>query len=394
MTGAKSARKMSMLPWFVEVVIGIILAGIVTDPAIVLGIHVRCIRVPRLFSEIACGGLLRSSRCATGCRGWASGRGSRAVRRNVSAPYLRGTRASRAATLLAAALLRESRRQTAPIAMLYSPASMRTQWLLDWQPKGDAWSARDADNDYEDASAVRSSMEHFLGLLEHRGLEPRIVTDERIGNGALRRGGLRVLILPRAIALSARAVAEIRRFAAEGGTVIADGEPGLFDEHSRRLPKPRLAALFAHAPDPATAIFGFGKGRGVYLDPTTAAPRPLDQLLTEAGVVPAFGVHRKTGEPVTDVEIYRWLNGVATILALQRDAPDHEASAATGNDAEPILLTLPRPAYVYDLRQRRLLGHMERVEVALDAASPTLLAISSTPRGLPLSSGNYRERDR
>src|SRR6185312_14199368 len=26
------------------------------------------------------------------------------------------------------------------VAILYSPASMRTEWILDWQPKGDAWS--------------------------------------------------------------------------------------------------------------------------------------------------------------------------------------------------------------------------------------------------------------
>jgi hypothetical protein len=284
------------------------------------------------------------------------------------------------------ALLGRSERQMAPVALLYSPASMRTQWMLDWQPKGDAWSARDAQSDYEDESAVRSSMERFLSLLEHRGLEPRVVVSESIENGALGRDGLRALILPRTIALSARAAAEIARFAADGGTVIADGEPGLFDEHSRRLATPVLAQLFTHGPDPAPASFPIGKGRGVYLDAVTAAPERLDQILAEAGIEPTIRLSHETGEPVTDTEIYRWQNGNTTILALHRDAPGDATLVARvtsflhAKDDGQRVLTLSHQAYVYDLRAQRLLGHVDRLGVTLDTVTPTLLAISPVPR--------------
>ena len=37
--------------------------------------------------------------------------------------------------------------QIDPIAILYSPASFRTQWMLDQQPKGDAWIERGAEQE-------------------------------------------------------------------------------------------------------------------------------------------------------------------------------------------------------------------------------------------------------
>lgn len=289
-------------------------------------------------------------------------------------------------------LLRQSQRQKVPIAVLYSPASMRTQWMLDWLPKGDAWSARSADDDYEDASAVRSSMVNFLDALEHRGLEPDIVVSDFIEKGGLRRSGFRALILPRVIALSARAAAEITRFAREGGTVIADGQPGLFDEHSRLLGTPRLASLFAQAPSASSTSFAFGKGRGVYLDSGAAGPLELSQILTEAGVVPDVALGVKTGGPATDIEAYLWRNGDTTILALQRDQRDRDESGMANDGAqeiapadggESVVLTLPKPLYFYDVRQRRSLGLRKELDLTVDPITPTILTLARTPRAIP-----------
>ena len=98
---------------------------------------------------------------------------------------------------------------------------MRTQWMLDWQPKGTAWSDRDPSQVYEDENPVRSSMTAFLDFLGGVGLEARVLTPELIEKGALRRG-IRVLILPRVLALSEREAVQIHRFVAGGGTVIAE----------------------------------------------------------------------------------------------------------------------------------------------------------------------------
>jgi hypothetical protein len=49
-----------------------------------------------------------------------------------------------------------------------------------------------------------------------------------------------VLVLPRSSALSAAEARAIAEFVAQGGTVIADGVPGAYDEHSRKLERPQL----------------------------------------------------------------------------------------------------------------------------------------------------------
>src|SRR6516164_7081265 len=48
------------------------------------------------------------------------------------------------------ALLINSRRHSDPIGVLYSPASMRMQWLLDRRATAENWSDRDASAEYQD----------------------------------------------------------------------------------------------------------------------------------------------------------------------------------------------------------------------------------------------------
>lgn len=259
------------------------------------------------------------------------------------------------------ALLIRSRRQVAPVAVLYSPASMRTQWMLDWQPKGTAWSDRAPGAVYEDANAVRSSMTAFLDFLGRVGLEARVLTPELVESGALRRG-VRALILPRALALSASEAAEIRRFAAGGGTVLADGIPGSYDEHSRRLAAPQLADLFGTPPRA-------GKGRAILLDPPSPGDRggELMSILAQAGVEAMLSLTRKDGSRAMNIETHLWRNGRATIIALQRDP---------GDAAGPVLLTLAAPALIYDLRAKKSLGTAKSLELTIDTVVPTLFSIS------------------
>jgi hypothetical protein len=262
-----------------------------------------------------------------------------------------------------APLLIRSRRQVAPVGIVYSPASMRAQWMLDWRPKGSAWSDRGPGEVYEDASAVRTSMTYFLDALARAGLEPRILTPDMIGRGALARG-IRVLILPRTLALSAREAERIRSFAALGGTVIADGAvPGSFDEHCRQLERPRLADLFRSA----TAVTRAGKGKA-YLFGSPSARYPFMTVLADAGVVPLFALSRKDGGRATDVEAYLWQDAGKTIVGLQRELSEVAP--------EPLTLTLREPARVVDLRQRRDLGMVESLELTLDPVVPVLLSLS------------------
>jgi Beta-galactosidase len=270
-------------------------------------------------------------------------------RGRMLAPHLREIKAGLAARLIRA------RRDTAPVAVLYSPASMRAQWMLDWRPRGTAWSDRRPNEVYEDASAVRASMTGFLDALGRVGLEARIVTPRTLEQGALRRG-IRALILPRALALSEKEGAEIRRFADAGGTVIAEEVPGAFDEHCRRRPAPLLADLFGERPGKARArLFGDPLRRG----------GELLKILADAGVEPAFALEGRDGARAFDIETQRWRDGKATIIALQR--------AAAGAPAGTVVLALREDARVTDLRAGRVLGTGKRFEVEVGAVAPTLL---------------------
>ena len=55
------------------------------------------------------------------------------------------------------ALLMASEPHFDPVAILYSPASFRTQWMLEQKPKGDAWMTRTAETELA-SNAARDAM--------------------------------------------------------------------------------------------------------------------------------------------------------------------------------------------------------------------------------------------
>ena len=286
------------------------------------------------------------------------------------------------------ALLINSERHTDPIAMLYSPASFRTQWILDARPKGQAWSERNTDSEYED-DAIRVPTRRITSAIEHVGLQHRFVSSEQIEHGELQRRGDRVLILPHAIALSASEAEQIRRFVAQGGVVIADGEPGTFDRHSRRLDKPRLSDVFRDAPAGTMQTFLYGKGRAIYLGSGGLNDRELAdecaRILADAGVRPEFPLTAADGNPARDVETYVFRNGGATVIALLRNP-------ASSGDSETVVLTLPKSADVYDLLAKKSLGRRDRLAVALGPVEPVILAVGDTAIPTPAISAPTRLR--
>jgi len=231
-------------------------------------------------------------------------------------------------------LLIGSQRVYDPVAILYSPASFRTQWLLDRQAKGDDWRQRSSEIENQD-NAVRAAMRGYAQALVHRGITPRWVTPAQVAAGGL--GDARALILPHAIALSE---AEAQAIGAFPGVVIGDAPAGLFDEHSRRRHAPLVA-------------------------PTPVAPDDADGLmrhLTAAGVVPVVGLD------ATDVTTYVFRNGETSILALQRDF-------SPGDTARAVTLSFAQPTEVYDLRRQEPVGRGQIVSVTLDPIAPTILTI-------------------
>jgi hypothetical protein len=242
------------------------------------------------------------------------------------------------------ALLINSRRMRDPIALLYSPASERTQWLLDRRAEATDWAARSASVEFED-TPIRAARRAALAALDHAGLAPRILSPDALAAGALARDGDRLLVLPGAIALSDAELDAIRAFAAAGGAVVADRAPGAFDQHSRRRA--------------ATPAIAWRDG-------------PLIDLARRAGIAPRVAVTRADGSPTTDVELYRFRNGDVEILALLRDQADSPAP-------ETVTVRLPNPVEMVDLRAGVGLGRRDRLTVVLDGVDPAILALSDHP---------------
>jgi hypothetical protein len=233
------------------------------------------------------------------------------------------------------------------------------------------------------------SSRRFRWAIEHMGLQHRMVTPAEIEGGALLAEGCRVLLLPNAVALSPAEADEIRRFVGAGGTVVAAGEPGLFDAHSRRLAQPLLADLFPAGPAASMQTTAFGQGRAIRLADDAAARgdlRPqIGPILTAQGLLPRYPVTVRDGRAVDDVETYVFRNGGVTVLALQR----YPAAPAT---SEPVVLTLPQPSFVYDLLDRSPRGRTDRLELALDGVEPTILALADAALPAPVVTAPARLR--
>jgi hypothetical protein len=288
------------------------------------------------------------------------------------------------------ALLINSRRHTDPIGILYSPASRRIQWLLDRRASAEEWSRRGASTEYQD-DAIRASTRQFAHAFEHMGLQHRFVSSDQIRRGALR-GDYRVLILPHAIALGASDAAEIRGFVERGGVLIADSEPGQFDEHGRRLAKPALSDIFAGPADHFSGNFVLGKGKAIYLASANGRDRQntqrLSRILDDAGVKPLFPVLRVDGRPADDVETRIFRNGELTIVALQRDY----LPPSNPDTRETVVLALPEMFSVDDLRAGQLLGNTDRLELELGPVEPVLLSLSKKPIAPPSIAGPRQAR--
>ena len=297
------------------------------------------------------------------------------------------------------ALLINSQRQADRIAIHYSQPSLRVEWLLESRPRGGAWATRSAKAERTDNNFLRLR-ESWCRLIEDNGLQYNFVSYGQVEQGELLRGGYRVMILPHSSALSAPEAAAIHEFVEQGGTVIADGDPGAFDEHGRRLQQSQLADLFAASHENALTEHAFGRGKTVYLkanvidyhrDRVVGKGRETRDLVARilhgAGVQPTFQVTDEQGRPVSGVETHSFQNGAVTIVGLLNN-PDLRIDElgppefrSNEHFAQPRLLKLrlPEPLAVYDVRGGKSLGRQSQLAVDLDPYEPAIYAICPEP---------------
>ena len=285
------------------------------------------------------------------------------------APLFRELTGGLAAQLYASAAVPDK------VAILYSPPSQRTLWLLDHQAKGGNWMARGNMSEAEgtDNNAARRAIERTTLSLVHLGIRPRFVTPALIERGALRANDLRMLIMPQTLALSQREADEITAFALAGGVVVADVLPGQYDEHSRKLPIPRLAVLLRHGkvlkvPD------------AVLAEPTATSVAAFDAmatLLTQARSKPEIRLLTTGNKPATGIETRLFRNGGVTLISLQRTLPGREA----------VVISVSSQTRVFDLRRREAVPHGLKLTVQVRDDEPAIFAFSPAALPAPILSG-------
>ncbi len=285
-------------------------------------------------------------------------------------------------------LLLRSQMQDDRIAVLYSFPSSMAQRLDNGTTYGGYESAH---------TAVHRAVRDL-------GLQFRYVTARMLRRGEFEAARYRALFLPRAEALSDKAAEVIRRFAENGGVVIADVRTGIFDAHLKPRSSGVLDDLFgvrrsgrgraleaadpafgrtplridpdiepttgtAHATVAGRPVFitrSVGRGMAILLNfdfgtyPDIQLPdtdevhaERLRKWLERAGVKPFLNVRTERGRRERNVETTRWTNGPIQIVSLFRQ---------TGKPSTAVV-RLPRAMYAYDLRTGEGFGTTRRFPI-------------------------------
>ena len=130
-------------------------------------------------------------------------------------------------------LLMEAERLDDGVAVHYSMASVHAAGILGQHDREEA---------KKGGTSFPANRDGWVSLLDDLGLSFRFLAAPQVEEGALQ--GKRVFVLPYSTALSDREVAAIRRFVEDGGILLADAAPGVFDEHVAWRESGALDALF------------------------------------------------------------------------------------------------------------------------------------------------------
>ena len=111
--------------------------------------------------------------------------------------------------------------------------SNQISWMMDSEADGASWNQR-SDSYEPDHMSMFFDHVGWNKLLEDVGVKGRWISYLELANGTLAIRGVKVLILPRALALSQVERDVIEKWVAVGGTLIADSLTGIYDEQLQR----------------------------------------------------------------------------------------------------------------------------------------------------------------
>jgi len=230
----------------------------------------------------------------------------------------------------------------------------------------------------------QKSQDSFVFLVEDAGLQHNFVASQQIEAGGLK--DYNVLVMPRSIALSDKEAAEIRTFVERGGILIADIMPGLYKENGRKRESTPFASFFA-------------SGKGVLLGKealTYSGLRKKNEGETILAAMKKVLTDNDVSAEITVTPLHRSevvsfsLPGSSNkIICILRE--NVGVKAVTGADGvtqyvgtaertgQPVTVTFPAEAAVYDLTDRKALGTGTSFQTELFPGECRMLAVSNEP---------------
>ncbi len=177
-------------------------------------------------------------------------------------------------------------------AVFYSPACYRARIVA--MKDNEHYHAGDEQN------GLLASLSAALGDLR---IGWRFIAYEQVARGELDPRTTKALFLWGALAFSSSESAAIRRYLDDGGVVVADSEPGLYDEHCH---KRATGSLHDCLPPEGGDVRTVGKGRFILY-------RGLDSRFADTR---GYGVNGQANSPATEATL-RSLSKFSTALARQ-----------------------------------------------------------------------------
>ncbi|HVN82204.1 MAG TPA: beta-galactosidase trimerization domain-containing protein [Terriglobia bacterium] len=189
-------------------------------------------------------------------------------------------------------LLMEAERLGDGVAIHYSMPSVHAAGILGIHP-----------SDEEEMSGFPANREGWVRSLADLGVSYDFLSYEQLEKGDLTPGRYKVMVLPFSVAISSREADALRRFAENGGVVIADAFAGMMDQHCAWREKGLLDDFFGiETPSPEQrSISGNGKTGTSALTSQGTAWSLNSSDLQGLEFIEA-GIECRTGQPLLQID--------------------------------------------------------------------------------------------
>ena len=206
-----------------------------------------------------------------------------------------------------------------------------------------------------DGEFINSRM-NWINLLKTMGYEFKFVASDDIENRVLQRDGYCFLILPVSLGLSDRECAAINEFAAAGGGVIADLQPGIRNHRGAPADPQRLQAALS---SPRSLWINDQLSNNLQLDKMQNLRRELETRFR--------GQHLSNGSEYLSIQ-----KGAPSITRFNLDSSGGELIGLWNDKAGQIKMTPPQGTCLYDvLEKKELAGGI----IDLPISRPKLFAL-------------------